>query len=69
MHVFLDINVLYLRMRTCCVVLQVWDRKSYSLVKTLPTQNHWVRSLQVSGKYLYSGSYQAVKVSTVHHLP
>ena len=51
-----------------CMV-QVWDRKSYSLVKTLPTQNHWVRSLQVAGKYLYSGSYQAVKVSTVYHLP
>ena len=43
---------------------QVWDRDSYALVKTLPTQNHWVRTLQVAGKFLYSGSYQAVKVHT-----
>lgn len=41
---------------------QVWDIHTYALVKTLPSQNHWVRTLVVSGKYLYSGSYQAVKV-------
>lgn len=31
-------------------------------MKTLPTQNHWVRALVASGNFLYSGSYQAVKV-------
>lgn len=32
------------------------------MVKELPAQNHWVRALVVSENYLYSGSYQAVKV-------
>ena len=33
------------------------------MVKELPAQNHWVRALVVSDEFLYSGSYQAVKVS------
>ena len=32
------------------------------MIKELPAQNHWVRALVVSDEFLYSGSYQAVKV-------
>ena len=42
--------------------MQVWDIHSREQVKHLPSQNHWVRALVAHGKYLYSGSYQAVKV-------
>ena len=45
---------------------QVWDIHTYALVKTLPSQNHWVRTLVISGKHLYSGSYQAVKVGVAY---
>ena len=34
-------------------------------MQELPTQNHWVRALVVSGKNLYSGSYQAIKVKNL----
>ena len=41
----------------------MWDLSDDNkLLMVLPTQNHWVRALAVSGKYLYSGSYRAVKV-------
>ena len=43
--------------------MQVWDIETKNLVREMPTQNHWVRALVTSEKYLYSGSYQAVKVS------
>ena len=45
--------------------MQVWDVHTCELVKQLPSQNHWVRALVTYGKYLYSGSYQAVKVHSV----
>ena len=45
--------------------MQVWDIETKNLVREMPTQNHWVRALVTSEKYLYSGSYQAVKV---HHI-
>ncbi len=44
------------------VLSQVWDTDSNTMVKELPAQNHWVRALVVSDEFLYSGSYQAVKV-------
>lgn len=40
----------------------MWDVLSYRPIKELPSQNHWVRALVVSGNYLYSGSYKTVKV-------
>ena len=43
-------------------MFQVWDTATNTMVKELPAQNHWVRALVVSENYLYSGSYQAVKV-------
>ena len=46
--------------------IQVWDIETKNLVREMPTQNHWVRALVTSEKYLYSGSYQAVKVSHMH---
>ena len=46
----------------------MWDIETKKLVKELPTQNHWVRALVTSDKYLYSGSYQAVKVTGIHFL-
>ncbi len=46
---------------------QVWDIDTKKLVRELPTQNHWVRALVTSEKYLYSGSYQAVKVGVHTH--
>ena len=46
--------------------MQVWDIETKNLVREMPTQNHWVRALVTSEKYLYSGSYQAVKVSHIH---
>ena len=46
--------------------VQVWDNQTHKLVKKLPTQNHWIRALVVVGKYLYSGSYKAVKVCNQH---
>ena len=45
------------------LIMQVWDIETKNLVREMPTQNHWVRALVTSEKYLYSGSYQAVKVS------
>ena len=33
------------------------------MIKELPAQNHWVRALVLSDKFLYSGSYQAIKVT------
>ena len=44
---------------------QVWSIPDYSLVKEMPSQNHWVRALVAFGKHLYSGSYEAVKVCHV----
>ena len=41
---------------------QVWDPTTRELLKTLPSQNHWVRALVTSDHYLYSGSYKSVKV-------
>lgn len=43
--------------------MQVWDIEGNCLVRELPAQNHWVRALVLSERFLYSGSYQAVKVS------
>ena len=34
----------------------------HQMVRELPGQNHWVRALVATQNYLYSGSYQAVKV-------
>lgn len=46
--------------------MQVWDIDTREQVKLLPSQNHWVRALVAHGKYLYSGSYQAVKVRMMY---
>lgn len=47
------------------VSLKVWNVQTTQLICELPMQNHWVRALSTFDKFLYSGSYQAVKVS--HH--
>ena len=41
----------------------MWNVRTTQLICELPMQNHWVRALSTSDKFLYSGSYQAVKVS------
>ena len=41
----------------------MWDTNSNTMIKELPAQNHWVRALVLSDKFLYSGSYQAIKVT------
>ena len=46
-----------------CVRFKVWNVQTTQMICELPMQNHWVRALTTSDKYLYSGSYQAVKVS------
>lgn len=53
-----------------CVCLcspQVWDivGTELKLKKELTGLNHWVRALVASQNYLYSGSYQTIKVSLV----
>ena len=40
----------------------MWNIQTREMVKKLPSQNHWVRALVAEGNYLYSGSYQSVKV-------
>ena len=60
---FVDLYWGFLIDADLCLHPQVWDIHSHELVKQLPSQNHWVRALVAHGKYLYSGSYQAVKVS------
>lgn len=44
--------------------LQVWDivGTELKLKKELTGLNHWVRALVASQNYLYSGSYQTIKV-------
>lgn len=44
--------------------LQVWDivGTELKLKKELTGLNHWVRALVAAQSYLYSGSYQTIKV-------
>ena len=44
------------------LLLQAWDLLTYKLVSDLHGENHWVRALKASGKFLYSGSYKTIKV-------
>ena len=48
----------------CLCFLQVWDivGTELKLKKELTGLNHWVRALVASQNYLYSGSYQTIKV-------
>lgn len=48
--------------------LQVWDivGTELKLKKELTGLNHWVRALVAAQSYLYSGSYQTIKVSPCH---
>ena len=41
---------------------QVWDVYTYELKKELTGLNHWVRALAATQDYLFSGSYQTIKV-------
>lgn len=47
-----------------CPFLQVWDivGTELKLKKELTGLNHWVRALVAAQSYLYSGSYQTIKV-------
>lgn len=47
-----------------CPSLQVWDivGTELKLKKELTGLNHWVRALVAAQSYLYSGSYQTIKV-------
>lgn len=47
-----------------CLSLQVWDivGTELKLKKELTGLNHWVRALVAAQSYLYSGSYQTIKV-------
>ena len=45
-----------------CVCSQVWDLETLKQVNELTELNHWVRALVASENYLYSGSYQTIKV-------
>lgn len=49
---------------------QVWDivGTELKLKKELTGLNHWVRALVAAQSYLYSGSYQTIKVP-LHHAP
>lgn len=51
----------------CLCSPQVWDivGTELKLKKELTGLNHWVRALVASQNYLYSGSYQTIKVSLV----
>lgn len=51
----------------CVHLPQVWDivGTELKLKKELTGLNHWVRALVASQTYLYSGSYQTIKVSTL----
>ena len=44
---------------------QVWDVYTYELKKELTGLNHWVRALAATQDYLFSGSYQTIKVSAL----
>ena len=46
----------------CVFVPQVWDVYTYELKKELTGLNHWVRALAATQDYLFSGSYQTIKV-------
>lgn len=50
-------------------LLQVWDIvvTDLKLKKELTGLNHWVRALVASQNYLYSGSYQTIKVRPMRH--
>ena len=41
--------------------------QTHELVKELTGLNHWVRALVASDNYLYSGSYQTIKVCLNQH--
>lgn len=47
---------------------QVWDivGTELKLKKELTGLNHWVRALVAAQSYLYSGSYQTIKVCLCH---
>lgn len=47
---------------------QVWDivGTELKLKKELTGLNHWVRALVAAQSYLYSGSYQTIKVPLCH---
>lgn len=49
---------------------QVWDivGTELKLKKELTGLNHWVRALVAAQSYLYSGSYQTIKVPLCHTL-
>lgn len=55
-------SLLHVRVSVC--LLQVWDivGTELKLKKELTGLNHWVRALVASQNYLYSGSYQTIKV-------
>lgn len=46
----------------CHCLLQVWDVYTCELRKELTGLNHWVRALAATQDYLFSGSYQTIKV-------
>lgn len=52
----------------CPCFPQVWDivGTELKLKKELTGLNHWVRALVASQNYLYSGSYQTIKVGPWH---
>lgn len=56
------------RVCVCPCFPQVWDivGTELKLKKELTGLNHWVRALVASQNYLYSGSYQTIKVGAWH---
>ena len=47
------------------MLFQVWDLETLKQVNELTELNHWVRALVASENYLYSGSYQTIKVTVL----
>lgn len=58
----------FLPVCVCPCFPQVWDivGTELKLKKELTGLNHWVRALVASQNYLYSGSYQTIKVGAWH---
>ena len=46
----------------CFVVFKVWDAHTHELKKEITGLNHWVRALVATQNYVFSGSYQTIKV-------
>ena len=46
--------------------IKVWNIDTGEQIKELTGLNHWVRALAASDTFLYSGSYQTIKVCILY---